>query len=468
MKIDYVSLPYIYPLCPLNLNHAKMFVIADVFARYIKSTHNKEDVLIFPIASHFSGNTAQLTAERIKEYFNGIINDENKKTIALYKDFYGIPLNIVKTFSDADTIMKYFHYETIWELKQLGVSCDYKSAYTTRTAAFSSFVRCVIKQYENNGLLVVNKNGDLAVNYDEINWRENTLNLIKETLILKPFQKKAILSAFNNLSSGWELLRSTGYGVSYGNGLIIDPMFDSEMFSIYDLYVYWCNKLKIEIIDTDDFFIALFTALKSDSLDASLFKPNEIDLAQKILDSLPCNIFFGEEHLKNWLGKKFFAEQLMLHPRLRTEKYRILGMGQLDGKRMSASRGHAILSRHLIKDYNGTIARLVILLSGGNISKSYNYDRMLPQIAIKMLNSFSDYWVYLHSVSDSIPITSDDSEYEYLYDLVDSYITDGYLSRAVTELLVNVPAKFKTVSPNQASKLIAFYNKYLDIFLPEV
>ena len=286
---------------------------------------------------------------------------------------------------------------------------------------------------------------------------------------MKPFQKKAIVSAFGNLSSGWELLRNTGYGVPYNdNGLIVDPMFDSELFIIYDLFVYWCNRLGIVVENTESFFSTLFTALKDANIDSSMFNKDESIIAQKILDSLPCNMFFGEEHLKNWLGKKFFAEQLMLHPKLRTERYQILGMGQLDGKRMSASRGHAILSRNLIKEYGGTLARLIIILSGGNISKSYNYDRSLPKIAIKMLDSFYDYWVYLNSICDTSLHQTDDFIFIQLSNIIDNFIMDGYITRAATELLVNIPAKYKIVTTEHANQLVMFYNKYINIFLPEV
>ena len=55
-----VSTAYIYPVCPLSFNHARMFVIADVFARFDKL---KGYEVYFPIATHYSGNTAHKVAD---------------------------------------------------------------------------------------------------------------------------------------------------------------------------------------------------------------------------------------------------------------------------------------------------------------------------------------------------------------------------------------------------------------------
>ena len=87
MNITYISVPYVYPLCPLNFNHAKMFVVADVFARYA-SAQNEGLVhtMIFPIASHFTGNTAQSTSVHIQDFFLEI----KTKKILKYSIFINI------------------------------------------------------------------------------------------------------------------------------------------------------------------------------------------------------------------------------------------------------------------------------------------------------------------------------------------------------------------------------------------
>lgn len=463
MDITFLSLPYVYPLCPLNFNHARMFVVADVFARWLSMKKgNKNALLIFPVASHFTGNTAQSTSDLLKNYFSGQKNDKNVRTYDLYRNFYSTPASVIQNFTNPDYLMSYYHHEILWELNNLGVSCDYESAYTTNVDAFGCFVRAVIKCYDREGLLVINSNGDLALNYDDDRWRDDTDSLIRTTDIQKEFQRKAVLSAFGNLSSGWELLRSTGYGVEYENGLIIDPMFDSELFMIFDLYAYWSRKLSIYINNYDLFFERLFLSLKQGKNSFTADNEGQL-LAQRILDSLPCDIFFGEEHLKNWLSKKFFAEQRLLHPSFRTRSYRILGMGLWDGKRMSASAGHAILTRDLIRTYGGQIARLIILLSGGNISKGYDFDQSLLKDAQRIINTFSDYWILLRSCPTN---GRDQIDINFCAKEIDRLISDGQISRATYKMLVDIPAHCRHPSQECASELLSFYDKYLNIFLP--
>ena len=466
MDITHISVPYVYPLCPLNFNHAKMFVVADVFARYaVAQNEGLLNTVIFPIASHFTGNTAQSTSIHISEFFAGNKSDESIKVFNLYKNQYKVPIMVIKEFENPHYLMSYFNQEIIWELRSLDVSCDYKNAYTTETEEFVHFVRAVIKQYEKQGLLIRNNNNELAINYDDPTWRKNTIDLIERTEIIQSFQKNVILSAFKNLSSNWELLRNSGFGVEYDEkGMIIDPMFDSELFMIFDLFIFWKNHFNQPIENVRAFFEILLQSLKENRNSFESLSAGEQNIANSILNSLPCNIFIGEEHLKNWIGKKFFAEQNLLHTALRTKKYQILGIGMLDGNRMSASRGHSVFSRDLINEYGGQVARLVILLSGGNISKTYNYDRLLPHTARKMLLEFTDYLIFLKSAyTDGLQANNID-EYD---SNIGKYINDGYLQRAVIELLVNIPAQNKRPNLNTRKRLLELYRKYLNIFLPE-
>lgn len=464
MKYTCISLPYVYPVCPLNINHAKMFVVADVYARYLRMKDEKQNV-IFSVASHFSGNTAQRVATELKAYFDGVKTEENIKTYNLYRNIYKVPHSAIKELVDPQYIMSYFHSETLWELKNLGVSCDYDAAYTTKDNDFSEFVWAVINCYKESGVLIVNKNNELAINYSDELWRKRTELLIKNTEIKKDFQRNNILAVFKHLSAEWEMLRCSGFGVQFQkSGLIIDPMFDSELLTIYDLYNFWKVKDNVSVSGLP-FFTALMRSVKYNCNMGAELSNNERFMIDNILNSLPCEIFFGEEHLKNWLCKKFFAEELLLHPDKRTKSYRVLGMGMLDGKRMSASKGHSIFSSDLIKEYGGNLTRLIILLSGGNISNMYNYDYDIILQSKKMLNDFINYWIYLCSDYDN---SDEDLCVEKHERAIDEMIRDGYLRKAITYLLVNIPAKNKRLSYDNKRALKQFYKKYLSIFLPEL
>jgi len=152
MNSTYISLPYVYPLCPLNFNHAKMFVVADIFARFTLM-QNEGVPVIFPIASHYTGNTAQSTSMHFQKYFFGEKSEENIRTYNLYKEQYKVPISILKEFTNPHYLMDYFNQEIIWELKNLGVSCNYENAYTTEEKKFVYFVRAIIKKYDMSNAL---------------------------------------------------------------------------------------------------------------------------------------------------------------------------------------------------------------------------------------------------------------------------------------------------------------------------
>ena len=59
-----ISLPYIYPVCPISIDHARMFVVADINARMQRKKGKK---VCFPIAAHFSGVTAEKTCELLNK-----------------------------------------------------------------------------------------------------------------------------------------------------------------------------------------------------------------------------------------------------------------------------------------------------------------------------------------------------------------------------------------------------------------
>ena len=71
-----ISLPYMYPVCPVSIDHARLFVIADIIARYHRETHN----VLFPIAAHYSGVTADIIMDKIGK--------QNQETINLYVNYY--------------------------------------------------------------------------------------------------------------------------------------------------------------------------------------------------------------------------------------------------------------------------------------------------------------------------------------------------------------------------------------------
>lgn len=466
MKKLFISSAYVYPLCPLSLNHAKMFVVGDIIAR---NARKKGQDVIFPIAMHYSGNSAQNISKIFADFFlrdNTIHNDEEKRIFNLYKNIYNTPESILETFIHPLNILDFYSQEILWELKSLDISCDYEYSYTTKDNDFSIFVNTIVSTYEENNLLVNNNNGELALDYDNDEWKRKTIELLNRTEFIQSFHKNNISSAVKHVRTDWALLRKDGFGVAYKGKWIIDPMFDSEIFTIFDLYARFKSICNSKSINVEEFFRGLFKVLKNN-------EKSEDILINKIIDFLPCDIFISEEHLKNWIVKKLYSESFLLDKKYQTRKYFILGMGFLDGKQMSASKGHAILTKDLINQYGATKARLVILLGGGHPSKMYEYDKTLPVQADKLLNTFIHHYKYLLSIIGGSGYKDKSAGQKQAIEMICNNIQEniekGYYRQAVIELLSILPREYqKSFTIETALILLSAYKKYSDILLPSL
>lgn len=254
MKNFFISSAYVYPLCPISLNHAKMFVVGDIIAR---NARKKGWNVFFPIAMHYSGNSAQNISKIFASFFqknNKVHNNEEKRIFNLYKNIYNTPVSVLETFIYPLNILDFYSQEILLELESLNISCDRDYLYTTKDKDFSIFVNTIISIYKENNLLINNKNEDLALDYNNNDWKRKVLELINRTEFLQPFHKNNIISALKDVRNDWPLLRKNGFGVIYKKKWIIDPMFDSEVFTIFDLYARFKGIYKNEAINVEEFF----------------------------------------------------------------------------------------------------------------------------------------------------------------------------------------------------------------------
>lgn len=446
-----ISVPYIYPVCPLSIDHAKIMLIADINAR-IARCDGKE--VCFPIAAHYSGVTAEKTIEKLKSNDINVKNKERDKFIIGYKT----PRNIVDGFDTPEKILDYYTSQTILDLKRLGISCDYSNFYKTNTKDYENFVINIFQNYESEGLLIENIRKELALNYDEKKWRIKTSKNLNKLNFISPNLKNNVISAIDNIRSDWGVLRNYGIGVKYKDNYVIDPMFDSELFVIYDLFKKF-EKQNIEE-NTSKLFKEVLRYLKGDK---TVDKKNKI--IKLIANWLPTDLFVCEEHLKNWIVKKTFAESLIFEDKYQTRNYFITGMGYIDGKRMSSSRGTAILLKDLLDSYGSSITRMIILFTGGHPSKMYNYSTENIEIIKKMLNEFYDFWVYLNGKLLDIDCGDD---YIDEFDKLKENLSCGFYQQVLVDIMKNLKKKYYNSDINTLKKLKNTINYFIYILLPDL
>ncbi len=453
-----ISLPYLYPVCPISIDHARMFVVADINARWERK---KGKQVCFPIAAHFSGVTAEKTCELLNGKYekDSELYKERKKMLNIFSNIYKVPDNIIELLKTPQDILYYFTYQIINDLKNINVSCDFDLFYTTNCKDFEKFVKVMFEFYETNNALIMNEKNELALNYSDKNWKEQTLKSFNNIEFLQSFHKNNVMGSFDNIRKDFGLLRDYGIGIKYNEKYVIDPMFDSDLFTLYDLYM----KVKgNNDSEAENVFKTLFNSIKN--------TPDRThnEIVNKIIEWLPCDLFVCEEHLKTWIVKKTYSEALLLRPELRTKKYFITGMGKINNERMSSSRGTAILLKDLIEKHGVHNARLIILMTGGHPSKLYNYDLNLPNEIMKMTNYFMEYVNYLYS--KYLQNTKVDATNELIKERkeITNYIEQGYYKQAIILMMKIIPKNNRIIDSAKAKEILEIYNEFLDIIVPNL
>lgn len=445
-----ISVPYIYPVCPLSIDHAKIMLVADINARIARA--EGKDVC-FPIASHYSGVTAENTINNLNSNNKEVRNKERDKFIKGYKT----PRKVVENFNNPEKLLDYYTAQILLDLKRLDISCDYVNFYKTNEEDYEIFVRTIFNCYEKKGMLIKNSKDELALNYDDETWKKQTKNNLEQLIFISPSLRNNIISSFENIRSDWGILRNYGIGVRYRDNYVIDPMFDSELFVIYDLY----KKFKYLNNDEkkEDIFNEIFEVLGGN-------KKTTIPIVEAIVKWLPTDLFVCEEHLKNWIIKKTFSESLLFKKKYYTNKYFITGMGYVNGERMSSSRGTAVLLKDLLDEYGSNVARMIIMFTGGHPSKMYNYTEENIKIINKMLKEFYDYVVFLNSQLLNVECNNNDFVEEF--DKIYQELKDGFYQQVLVDVMKNLKKKYSNAEMEILIKVRNTLKYFMNILLPNI
>lgn len=449
MRNYLISLPYMYPVCPISIDHARLFVIADIIARYKRI----EDNVFFPIAVHYSGVTADIIFDKLKQ--------QDLATTNLYRYYYKIPEDVLNGLLSATNLLDYYTEQMIANFKELGISCDYDSFYKTNTLKYQIFIKVLFKKYAEHHMITLNDASEFAIDFNNKEWRSRTMEFLQRIQFIQKFHSKNIIGSFNTITNDFGFLRDYGIGTYYNESQVIDPMFDSDFFMIFDLL---SKELCLE-----DYTDEEFEVLVSDIFNAVQGKEYENrKIVERVLDWLPCDMFVCEEHLKTWIIKKTFSEVLLMKEEYRTKEYFITGLGEKNNRRMSSSRGNAILLKDLLDGYGGIKTRMIILMCGGHPSKNYNFDENIIRIAEDILSK------YVKFMRREIPFCKNVNIYEVktLKDeelLIKKNIEEGYFGQAISFIVQIIPNKYKRTMNDSIKNDFAYLcNRYLEMLLPGI
>lgn len=403
-----------HPISPLSLSHARQFIIADTYARYLKILGYK---VTKPVIFHYSGRTAERIIESIKTYFANGKKAEKGSKVWVLKNVYKIPDSILEIMDNPIKLLDYFSTEQLQNLRKLGIFIDSDYTYNTKLVEYEDFVRQIYNTYRSLGLLCKNLER-CAICYNNPAWSSKAIAQLNETLFIGPNIKPLILAALKflaDIKDGWLFEREGGTGVCI-NCKIIEPMSDSELISMFDSIK---NNLK-----------------------------------------LPLDIFFMEEHLKIWIAKKIYSEVAILPPEKRTKTYFITGMIKSIEVDYGNDIRYKIKLPYLLDRYDPIIIRLAMLICAepGN---NFIWNNEILNSASKFLKRYQKFQGYCKTLPKCKNAEADEIINSSL-NTIFGYISKGLFRHAILEALQGMPEKLRKINlSNGCGFLIDKYDEII-------
>ena len=150
-KKFYLTVAFPYPSGSMHVGHGRTYTVPDVIARYKRMQGYN---VLFPMAWHVTGSPVLGIAERIKK--------KDEKTLKIYGGLYKVPPEILKDFTNPETIVKYFSNEYHDNMVDMGYSIDWTREFLSITPQYSKYVEWQYKHLHEQGLI---KMGEHPVRY---------------------------------------------------------------------------------------------------------------------------------------------------------------------------------------------------------------------------------------------------------------------------------------------------------------
>ncbi|MEN6609709.1 MAG: leucine--tRNA ligase [Methanoregulaceae archaeon] len=125
----YLTVAYPYPSGAMHVGHGRTYIVPDIIARFQRM--QGKDVL-YPMAFHVTGAPVIGISKRIAK--------KDPKTIALYRDLYKVPQDVLDRFTDPVTIVRHFSDEYERVMRSCGLSIDWRRRFTTVEPTYSKFI----------------------------------------------------------------------------------------------------------------------------------------------------------------------------------------------------------------------------------------------------------------------------------------------------------------------------------------
>jgi leucyl-tRNA synthetase len=139
----YLNVAYPYPSGAMHVGHGRTYIVPDVIARFWRMRGRQ---VLFPMAFHVTGAPVVGISKRIA--------NKDHKTIALYRDLYRVPQDVLDRFTDPLVIVKHFADEYQRVMTSCGLSIDWRRRFITVDPTYSRFIEWQWKHLYDAGHVI--------------------------------------------------------------------------------------------------------------------------------------------------------------------------------------------------------------------------------------------------------------------------------------------------------------------------
>jgi len=372
-KKYFLDIAHMHPVCPLSLSHARIFVLADVWARWKRK---QEFSVRFPICMHYSGSTVFKITSAVSNFLQKRnLNDSDQKTLDLIFNFYKIPKEHLYEFTEPINVLDYFSDVILKDLRSIQVSCDYNDYFNTTSQWYQEFVLSVFDIYAEKRFITTHNNNK-SLNYPDSLFRDPAVKRLNETEFSPSTAKAMVTESLRKLDDEWSFERSDSIGTRIDE-YVVDPMFDAEFLGIFNAIYPYLKDLSISQLNARDIFKEFLHKTENSNKKVSSVA-NE--LYSHLQEILPVDIFFVERHLQNWIAKRIYTETILLPPNISTHKYFFLGSITNSGQVDSASRGYGMTLSHLLEIVSPINARLSFLYTSDSLWRNHEWEPITKEL----------------------------------------------------------------------------------------
>ncbi|MFB6107198.1 MAG: leucine--tRNA ligase [Halobacteriaceae archaeon] len=159
----------------------------------------------------------------------------------------------------------------------------------------------------------------------------------------------------------WPCIRNFGLGtrLPWDDEFVIEPLSDSTIYMAYYTLAHRIDEVPVEALDRE-FFDALFYGPEA------VEDPDEraLDLREEFEHWYPVDYrCSGNDLISNHLTFFLFHHADLFEPEEWPEGITVMGMGLLEGEKMSSSKGHVVLPTEAIEEHGADTVRFFLLNS---------------------------------------------------------------------------------------------------------